>query len=181
MHAPSIFQGCNKLEWIDVMFYFDQDFFCGYPIVRNEPDDPFFRGNCGPKLTYLYNHNTKILIISGSSEMTNSTYTYRGVESIGTWLFFKFESLTSLKLSKSVKYIYEGAFNACPSLNSFDFSESITYIGKSSFGGCKNLTSIDILHTVESIEASVFDYCTSITHVNITEVTHWEMEYFKIA
>ena len=79
----------------------------------------------------------------------------------------KDESITSVDIHASTRFIYEYAFRGCDSLTSVTIPDSVTSIGNWAFDGCTSLTSVTIGKGVTSIGEWAFSWCTSLTSVTI--------------
>ncbi len=78
-----------------------------------------------------------------------------------------YESIISIELPSTVKFIYEAAFSWCESLTSITIPGSVTSIGDYAFSGCSSLTSITIPDSVTSIGYYAFNDCSSLTSITI--------------
>ena len=96
-----------------------------------------------------------------------------GVTNIGSYAFYKCESLTSVDLSNcsSLTSIGKYAFYWCESLTSIDLSSctSLTTISQATFNYCESLTSIKLPDSVTSIESYAFRGCSSLASFDISE------------
>ena len=85
-----------------------------------------------------------------------------GVTSIGDYVFFNCDRLTSAVIPDSVTSIGNGVFMGCERLREIEIPDSVTSIGDDVFDCCFNLTSIIIPDSVTSIGERVFSHCDSL-------------------
>ena len=139
-------------------------------------------GTYGDNLTWTLD-DEGTLTISGTGDMPDCYYSVvpwystieniktviiqNGVTSIGTYAFYKCNSLTSISTPNSVTSIGEDAFRSCESLTSINIPNSVTSIGYGAFEGCSSLTSVTIPNSVTSIGEGAFRSCESLTSINI--------------
>ncbi len=88
------------------------------------------------------------------------------LEALPAYAFQYKESLTSVKLPKTLKTIGNYAFD-CGNLTSVMIPDGVTTIGMRAFYKCSNLTSITIPDSVKSIGADAFADCGNLTSVTI--------------
>lgn len=117
-------------------------------------------GTCGDNLTWMLD-DSGTLTISGTGDMENyNGYPNRspfdhigsiknviisnGVTSIGDYVFYYCDELTSITIPNSVTSIGSGAFSGCTGMTSITIPDSVTSIGNSAFYSCKSLVSIDV-------------------------------------
>lgn len=87
-------------------------------------------------------------VISISSEAFNknntieSVYIPDSVRYIGKYAFNRCENLKDIRLSDKLEEIYDSAFARCTSLVDIDVPESVTYLGKCVFKDSANLKSV---------------------------------------
>ena len=110
-----------------------------------------------------YNGLTNV-VIPEIVEDNGKTYS---VTSIGSEVFYKCTSLTSITIPNSVTTIGDAVFSYCSSLTSITIPNSVTSIGGSAFYGCTSLTSITIPNSVTSIGNNTFYNCSSLTSITI--------------
>ena len=91
------------------------------------------------------------------------------VTTIGGYVFYSCDSLTSVTIPDSVKTIGNGAFGYCTSLESVTIGDSVTTIGDFAFGCCHLLTNLTIGESVTTIGDSAFAQCISLTSVTIPD------------
>lgn len=87
------------------------------------------------------------------------------VKYIGIYAFEHCTSLTSIVIPNSVTSIEDWAFLDCSSLTSIIIPNSVTSVGQRAFAGCRSLTSITIPDSVTSISYDAFDDCESLTDI----------------
>ncbi|MDE6711458.1 MAG: leucine-rich repeat domain-containing protein, partial [Alistipes sp.] len=84
------------------------------------------------------------------------------LETLSDKAFWNNQSLTSVKLPRTLKTIGKDAFINCRSLTSVTIGNSVTEIGDSAFWGC-GLTNVTISDSVTTICNSAFAYCNLIS------------------
>ena len=89
------------------------------------------------------------------------------VTTIGGYVFYECENLTSVTIPDSVTTIGYAAFSSCTSLTSVNIPDSVTEIGSFAFKYCDSLTSVTIGDSVTTIGDYAFYDCTSLTSVTI--------------
>lgn len=65
-----------------------------------------------------------------------------GVTRIGSFAFYGFKNITSVKLSSTVVSVNKGAFYGCENLGKIELSDGVTSIGDYAFEGCTGLTDV---------------------------------------
>jgi hypothetical protein len=93
----------------------------------------------------------------------------QGVTSIGDYVFYLCDGLTSITIPNSVTSIGISAFYGCSSLTSITIPDGVTYIGNNAFYDCSKLTSVTIPDGVTSIGNGAFARCLSLTSVMIPD------------
>ncbi len=91
------------------------------------------------------------------------------VVGIYEYAFSGCNSIVSLKIPGTVKYIGESAFAYCMSLNSVHIDAGVEEIERLAFQGCSNLTEIEIPDSVTSIKRGAFENCENLADINIPE------------
>ena len=86
---------------------------------------------------------------------------------IGEMAFHYTESLESVVISDSVKYICSNAFSQCHNLKELHIGSSVEVIGKRAFVGCDALEEIVLPETVKYIDEYAFANCTSLVSLTI--------------
>ena len=74
---------------------------------------------------------------------------------------------SNTKIPKTVKRIYDGAFQGRTGLTSVTIPEGVTIIGPDAFSGCTGLTSISIPSNVRNIHGSSFSGCSALTSITV--------------
>lgn len=78
------------------------------------------------------------------------------------WTLHGRDSVKSIRIAASMKYVGDYLFSACPNLERVVLEPGVESIGKCAFEGCEKLSSIEIPDTVESIGESAFRFCGSL-------------------
>lgn len=93
------------------------------------------------------------------------------VTSIGSYTFYAYKKLTSIKAGASSKLVSvgTGAFRDCTSLTVVTLPDSLTYIVSYMFYGCENLKVIVISDSVNYIAERAFGGCKSLTNIEIPD------------
>ena len=115
----------------------------------------------------LYNKNKTEIVCYPAGKTASSFIIPNSVTSIGAYVFYYCENLTSVTIPNSVTSIGDKAFFGCENLTSVTIPNSVTSIGKDTFGFCTSLTSVTIPNSVTSIGDEAFENCTSLTSVTI--------------
>ena len=89
------------------------------------------------------------------------------VTTIGGYVFYQCENLTSVTIGDSVTTIEACAFANCTSLTSVNIPDSVTKIGWCAFEDCTSLTSVTIPDSVYFIMGYAFEGCTNLSSVTI--------------
>lgn len=76
------------------------------------------------------------------------------VEYIGAWTFAGCENITTLKLNKHLKRIYECAFSGCKLIESLVIPDEVTLIEAAAFSGCTNLKDLKLGKAIEEIKTA---------------------------
>ena len=96
---------------------------------------------------------------------------------IGKGAFLECESLESITIPDTVKYIGNDCFYRCKSLTSIIIPDSISVIFSHTFDSCESLKSITIPNSVTTIDYQAFSNCTSLSSITIpnsvTEICGW--------
>ena len=126
------------------------------------------------KLTIIGNLNDKdIAALKNLPNLSILDMENANLEVLPAEAFKEKESLTSVKLPKTLKTIGDSAFKNCSGLTSVTIPDSVTTIGKSVFSGCSGLTSITIPNSVTSIGDWAFSSCSGLKGVYITDIAKW--------
>ena len=141
-------------------------------------------GGTDGKVFWAYDSQTGTLTIFGQGEMaefkatsnvpwhpyvneTKSVVIERGVESIGSYAFKKFENLISVSIAEGVEKIGESAFEDCPKLSSITLPSTVTQIGIGAFGKCEQLETMIYCGTAEPKISKSWNGKTRFTHVQV--------------
>ena len=92
-----------------------------------------------------------------------------GLESIGSYAFYRCISLAAIDIPASVTSIGENVFYDCTSLTAVTLHDGLQSIGDNAFRGCSALTSIDIPASVTSIGVNAFNGCSSLAAVTLAD------------
>ena len=106
----------------------------------------------------LYNKNKTEIVCYPAGKTASSFIIPNSVTSIGAYVFYYCENLTSVTIPNSVTSIGDEAFKNCTSLTSVTIPNSVTNIGDYAFWGCDSLTSITIPNSIISIGANAFEW-----------------------
>ena len=79
------------------------------------------------------------------------------VTEIGTYAFYRCQSLTGVQIGNGVKMIGERAFAACVKLQNLVFGNSVEVISSYAFQACKLLTKVDLPDSVKYIGTYAFE------------------------
>lgn len=120
------------------------------------------------KLSILDLYDAKI--VSGGDcyyidDYKNNYYTQDN--RIGKHPFWCCQSLTSVTLPSSVKWIDRGAFIGCGRLTSVTFPTGLVGIGSSAFRRCDALTNVTLPSSLVEIGSEAFGYCNNLTSVTL--------------
>jgi len=110
------------------------------------------------------------LVVSGNLTVITEEM-LDGITSIGSTVFYRYGSLTSVDIPDSVTSIGEYAFNVCTSLTSVDIPDSVTSIGGYAFASCDSLPSVTIPNSVTSIGNFAFSNCKKLESVTMLRTT----------
>lgn len=99
-----------------------------------------------------------------SGDIVVPEYTSRGiVVGVGVTAFYNCQTLKSVELPNTVRYLDSGSFAYCPLLTSVDMGNNVWAIGESVFEGCGNLSSVNIPESLEYSGYFAFYGCSSIS------------------
>ena len=84
-------------------------------------------------------------------------------------MFYDCNSLSEIKISKTVTAIGKGAFYRCGNLKSIKIPEGVTSIEEEVFSNCVKLTEVTLPNTVESIEKLAFCGCDELYKIAFPE------------
>ena len=147
-------------------------------------EDPsvIIRGTCGDHVSWVLNTSSRVLSISGTGEMKNydngdypKWYSRRasiktviisdGITSIGDWMFFECNELTSVSIPDSVTRIGNCVFYYCSSLSSIHIPDSVTEIGEHAFYDSA-VSKISIPDKIENVGTDAFYNCKNLQFSN---------------
>lgn len=92
-----------------------------------------------------------------------------GVTEIKPYCFYQCQSLTTLKISSSVKTIGENAFLRCTNLKKVEFSEGLETIGNYAFKTCSYLKISALPSSLKAIGINAFQECVRINEIILGE------------
>ena len=92
-----------------------------------------------------------------------ATYKY-----ISDYAFYDCDSLTSITLPEGLESIGKGAFESCDLLTSFKLPAGVAEISEYAFKDCKAITSID-LSNVAKIQKGAFLNCAALTSLTVSD------------
>lgn len=110
-------------------------------------------------------------------ERTNSVVNLpQGITEIGSYTFYRFDTLKSILLPSGLTRIASYGFFSCKNLTSISLPESIVALAGSAFYSCTNLSSITFQGTPSVINSGAFEQCGNLTTINVPwsegEVAH---------
>ena len=101
-------------------------------------------------------------------ERTNSVVTLpQGITEIGSYTFYKFDTLKSILLPSGLTKIGSYGFFRCNNLTSISLPESIVSLPSYAIYGCTNLSSITFQGTPSVINSAAFVQCGNLTTINV--------------
>ncbi len=176
---------CKSLENItlpDKAFYLIYEAFEGTTYYKNED-------NWDNGALYIGNH----LVAVDPEKFRDSTFVVRdGTVGIAGYAFKNVDSVETIKIPDSVKFISPGAFAGCTSLRKVDLPKDVSsifwetyaactslvnieipgnikFVGSNSFMVCQSLLSVKFLDGVSTIGDGAFQYCTALNDVSIPD------------
>ncbi len=111
-------------------------------------------GSCGDNAEYTLYDNGE-LVISGTEDMTNYSYSSSNRTSNTPWVSYK-SDIKSAVIESGITSIGNYAFYECRYLETITIPDSVTSIGSAAFNSCSALTEITIPDTVTSIGDQAF-------------------------
>ena len=163
----SAFRDCRSIKEINL------------PTSLTELSDAIFEGCSSLKRIIIPSKVTKIGMYSFErcsrleevvvGEEQQWPYNSSNLESIDNFAFFRCESLKTVKLNETLRYIGSEAFCCCTSLEEIDLPYTVTIIGDSCFSSCSNLRKIIIPKGVHGIEKNTFKGCRRLKEVTLQE------------
>lgn len=100
-------------------------------------------------------------VSGGSPSFKSNTY------SISDYAFSSNDTLTSVTIPSSVRYIGNNAFIWCEKLKSVTFKKGTTTIGSSCFSNCTSLSSVTLPSTLKKIPTFAFEKCTALKQITL--------------
>ena len=86
---------------------------------------------------------------------------------IKNYAFRDCQSLKSIHIPSSIKYIGEKSFYGCTALESIHLPSSITYIGDNAFSGCISLKSLQLPDGITNINNGTFYECIALESIQL--------------
>lgn len=101
-------------------------------------------------------------------ERTNSVVTLpQGITEIGSYTFYRFDTLKSILLPSGLTRIASYGFFSCKNLTSISLPESIVALAGNAIYSCTNLSSITFQGTPSVINSGAFVQCGNLTTINV--------------
>ena len=101
-------------------------------------------------------------------ERTNSVVTLpQGITEIGSYTFYRFDTLKSILLPSGLTKIASYGFFSCKNLTSISLPESIVALAGNAIYSCTNLSSITFQGTPSVINSGAFVQCGNLTTINV--------------
>ena len=98
----------------------------------------------------------------------------RDLELVGTYAFYRCDTMTKIVLPDSITNIYANSFFGCTNLQEVSFPNSLTSIGMYAFRECINLLSVELPDSISLIDEGAFASCDKLNSVyigkNITNI-----------
>ena len=140
-------------------------------VIGNLNDEDIATLNSLPNLAVLDMENANLEELPTKAFEGNESLTSvklpRTLTSIGEWAFRDCSSLTNITIPDNVTKIGTGTFFGCSSLKSITIPDGVTGIGFYAFDGCSSLTSITIPDSVTSIGWYAFEGCSNLISITI--------------
>ena len=152
-------------------------------------------GTCGTSATWVYNHVTTTLTISGSGAMTGynadapweNYKPYITTVSIGSGIttinglpFANYSNLATVNGGEGLTFVNSSAFKNTPWLTAAKSSASVVYLGKVAFCGKSVSGDVTIKDGTVNIAGDAFRYNSTITSVTLpTSVSCIEASAFR--
>ena len=89
------------------------------------------------------------------------------VKKIGSYAFYRQESIKSITIPNTVTYISNNAFEGCSGLEEITIPGTVTQIEREAFLDCTSLPKIHLPDNLEIIDYGAFKGCSKLTEVNI--------------
>ncbi|MBR1800523.1 MAG: leucine-rich repeat protein [Bacteroidaceae bacterium] len=93
------------------------------------------------------------------------------IKYIGKGTFLRCKALTQVELPEGLETIDDEAFRECTALTEITLPASLLSLGKSTFEGCTALTTITLPASLQSLGERAFYGCTALTSVDMEELT----------
>lgn len=91
------------------------------------------------------------------------------IKTIEAKAFYNSKVLTTIKLSNSLEYIGDQAFEKCSNLISIDLPDTLTYLGRYAFSKCYSLTTVKLSSSLKDIYEHAFSECSNLDSIIIPE------------
>lgn len=128
----------------------------GVEVSNDNPNYSSYKGS-------LFNKERTKIIHYGKNENEEVYQVPNGVSEIGIEAFYDCETLYSVILPSTVKYIPGHAFYACKNLQEIIFSKNIKGIGACAFKDCESLTKLSFPEGLIGIERCAFEGCKNLS------------------
>lgn len=92
-----------------------------------------------------------------------STYKY-----ISSYAFYDCDSLTSITLPDTLEEIGKGAFESCDNLSTFKMPAGVKVISEFAFKDCKAITALDLLNAT-TIQRGAFLNCSALETITVSD------------
>lgn len=148
-------------------------------------------GECGDNLTWTFDSNAGVLIISGTGEMYDFSETESYLEfntpwqnvadyilsvvieeditGIGSYAFADFDALISVTLPSSLVAIREFAFYECDKLESIVLPDSVTTLGEGVFCWSNSLKNVLLPDGLITVSTGTFSGCSALESIEIPD------------
>lgn len=134
----------------------------------------YVTGNVSDTVKYAFDKKTGVLTFSGNGEVSEASFLNymldtksivfeKGITGIADGTFSKYVSLASVKLSDTVEYIGDYAFEYCEQLINVELGNGVKNIGEWAFYGAA-ISSVTIPASVEEIYSYSFEWGTVIRY-----------------
>ena len=149
-------------------------------ILAEENGNPFVSlgtaemgGPCGDNLTWIYEPETRTLIIRGSGAMWDFGYSDEYYFEVENPIYVPWEPfcdvLTGVVIEEGVTTIGRSAFSECGSLSNVSISGTVRSIGPFAFEACYALTEVTIPGSVSSVGSYAFLNCEALRSLTVQE------------
>ena len=125
---------------------------------------------------YVIGGGSPELVIPASAINPKNNKTYK-VTAIGS-AAFKGTSLKSITIPEGVTSIWNDAFNGCQSLTSVKMPQTLKYLGERTFYGCSKLDDI-ALGKIRSCGSEAFSRCENLTAIDLVSMASIGREAFR--